>query len=56
MRFTIPVTWTMCGDMEIEASCLEEAINKADNAELPEGTFVSDSFKIDTENINCALD
>lgn len=57
MKFTIPVTWTMSAKIEIEASNLEEALEKANNCALPEnGTYLEDSFCLDTESIDCALD
>ena len=51
--FKIPVTWTVCSTIEVEAESLEEAIEKFDEVEnsvlgydLPsEFSYVDDSFE-----------
>lgn len=43
--FKIPVYWTMTAIMEIEADDLDQAIQKAQDAPLPDGSYVSDSFQ-----------
>ena len=53
-KFTIPVSWTMITDMEIEADSLDEAITKAESQELPEdGEYLDSSFDI---NYECAFE
>lgn len=52
----IPVTWEVCGEVDIEANSLEEAVEifkeKSDEISLPEQSFyVDDSFKLTTDNI-----
>lgn len=52
----IPVTWEVCGEVDIEANSLEEAVEifkeKSDEIPLPEQSFyVDDSFKLTTDNI-----
>jgi hypothetical protein len=55
MKFTIPVTWTVGAKIEIEAPNLEEAFEKLESCDLPEGSYVADSLVIG-ENIDCALE
>ena len=47
--FKIPVTWEEYGEIEIEATSLEEAIaifdEKEDEYSLPEGEYIDGSFK-----------
>lgn len=52
----VPVTWEVCGEVDIEANSLEEAVEifkeKSDEISLPEQSFyVDDSFKLTTDNI-----
>ena len=52
--FKMPVTWEVCGFVDVEADSLEEAIDKfeenCDNYELPEnGEYVDGSFGL-TDN------
>lgn len=44
--WVIPVEWTVCGRMEIDAKTLEEAIDIACLPEtpLPDGDYLMDSF------------
>ncbi len=54
--WSIPVTWEMCGRVEIEAETKEEAIEifKDVMQELPlpeESYYVDDSFELSTDNI-----
>lgn len=49
-KYKIPVEWSMCGMVEIEASSLEEAINifdeTIDDIPLPtDPDYIDDSFK-----------
>lgn len=52
----VPITWEVCGEVDIEANSLEEAVEifkeKSDEISLPEQSFyVDDSFKLTTDNI-----
>ena len=49
MKIKLPVTWEVCGIVEIEANSIEEAIDyfneNCDNIELPkDGEYVDGSF------------
>lgn len=44
--FRIPCTWEMVGEYVVEAENLEEAIVAAEDGELPNGDYVSDSFRV----------
>lgn len=53
-KFKIPVSWEMCGIIEIEADTLKEAIERAKENEdalpLPDdGEYIDASFVIDEE-------
>jgi len=51
-EFKIPATWKMSGIIYVEAKDLDEAIKKAEAAELPsssESEYVSDSFNVDRD-------
>lgn len=45
--YRIPCNWTMYGVMEVEATSLDEAIEKAYDSGLPEGDYLTDSFDVD---------
>jgi hypothetical protein len=48
--FDIPCIWEMCGAMQVEAASLEEAVEKADDMNLPkEGEYVSGSFQVNRD-------
>ena len=47
--YKIPCVWQMYGIMHIKAKSLEDAIEKAEDAPLPDGDYVSDSFEVDIE-------
>ena len=47
--YTIPVSWECYGHIENEASSLDEAIEKAEDAGLPCGEYIEGSFRIDHE-------
>ena len=47
--YAIPVTWTMTGTVYIEAESLDSARIKALAAPLPEGSYLSESFEVDSE-------
>ena len=48
MTFKIPVTWEVCGVIEIDAQSIEDAINifdqQSDDIPLPEGNYIDGSF------------
>ena len=48
-KFTIPVSWTMIDDMEIEADTLEEAIDIAEESDLTKGEYCDSSFEVNHE-------
>jgi len=53
MIYKIPVYWTMFDTMEVEASSLKEAIDKAiDIMALPDGDYVDGSFTVETQTLN----
>ena len=46
-RYMIPVYWTMCGAVKVEASCHDEAIEKARAADRPgDSDYAADSFHV----------
>ena len=48
MKFKIPVVWTVCGTMEIEADSLEDAVLKAEDEPLPtDNDYLEGSFEVD---------
>ena len=47
--YKIPVFWSVYADMQIEAKTLRDAIKKANELELPQGTYLEDSFAVDQE-------
>ena len=57
--FKLPVTWEVCGIVEVEAESLEDAITKfdPDDHSLPEdASYVDSSFQLtDTDPANVAL-
>ena len=46
-KYKVPCEWKMYGTMEVEASCLKEAIEKAYDEPLPDGDICDDTFHID---------
>lgn len=42
----------MYGHTIVEAESLEDALLKSDEAPLPDGTYVTDSFQIDNEMVS----
>ena len=48
-QFKIGVAWQMFGKLVIDADSFEEALNKAQNEPLPEGTYVEDSFEVEQD-------
>jgi hypothetical protein len=49
--FRIPVTWMECGVYFVKADTLEQAKDIAQDANLPEGDYLDNSFEIDHESI-----
>jgi len=50
--YKVAVTWEVCGEIEIKANSLSEALKKAkadDTIPLPEGNYVDGSFEINDE-------
>ena len=50
--YTIPVVWQMIGTITIEADNFDSAIDAAKEADLPEGSYLENSFEIDYEGIS----
>ena len=50
MKIKLPVTWEVCGIVEVEANSIEEAIAKFDEGcdyiPLPDGEYVDGSFDL----------
>lgn len=60
MKIKLPVTWEMCGMVEIEADSIEDAIENfyelTDEIPLPNGDYVDASFNLscsEAEYIEC---
>lgn len=49
-EYEIPVTWEVWGTVKVKAESLKEANEKAIEAPLPDGEYITDSFKIDKES------
>lgn len=48
MKYVVPVYWTVCGTVEVEASSKAEAYSAAYDAPLPDnGEYVDGSFEVD---------
>ncbi len=52
--YDLDVSWTMTGTMKVEANSYEEAVNKALEADLPDGEYLGDSFVVHGEVDNDA--
>ena len=49
-RYRVPISWEMCGEIRIEASSLEEAIDIARDAILPtDGEYVDGSASVNED-------
>ena len=48
-QFKIGVVWQMYGKLVIDADSFEEALDKAQNEPLPEGTYLDDSFEVEQD-------
>jgi hypothetical protein len=53
MRYAIPVTYSMVGTFNIEASSLQDAIRQADFLDLSEANpqYLDDSYEVDYQNL-----
>ena len=55
MKIRLPVTWEVCGIVEVEANSIEDAINKfdenADEISLPSGEYVDGSFDLSDREV-----
>lgn len=53
--FRLPVTWEVCGFVNVEAESLEEAVQdfneNIDEYELPDSEYVDGSFRLTEDNI-----
>ena len=49
--FEVPVVWTMCDTLQIEADTIEDAIAKAQSMVLPKGHYLEDSFEVDIDEV-----
>lgn len=50
-KFVIPCYWEFYGNVEVEAETVEEAIIIVEDDPLPDGSYVTDSFRVDHEVI-----
>jgi hypothetical protein len=48
-EFRIPVSWSMTGVVYIEARNLDDAIESASSADLPDGEYMDGSWEVDQE-------
>ena len=61
--YKIPVSWSMYGEIEVQAENIEDAILEAEDAPLPDnGEYMSGSFMVDEDmirffnpNMNCTF-
>lgn len=49
--YKIPVVWQMYGVVRVEADSLEQAMELALEAKLPDGDYIEGSFELDNEEI-----
>ena len=55
-KFIIPVTWTVCATMTIEAESLDDAKLEAEDAPLPDNpSYVDGSFEVNDDEMIFAL-
>jgi hypothetical protein len=55
MKIILPVTWMMCGEIEVEADSIEDAIENfvPHDHELPENPeYVGDSFELSFDDVD----
>mgnify|MGYP000668045618 CR=1 FL=1 len=46
-KYKIPISWEIGSELEIEANSIEEALEKAQNEELPSnGEYIDGSYEI----------
>jgi hypothetical protein len=48
-EFAIPVSWSMYGTVFVEARNLDDAIEVAADADLPDGDYMDGSWQVDNE-------
>jgi hypothetical protein len=58
MKIKLPVTWQVCGTVEVEADSIEDAIESFqmdhDYIKLPDdGDYVDGSFELSTDDEEC---
>lgn len=50
--YKVPVVWQMYGYVEVQADSINEAVNKAYDAPLPDdGSYIEGSFEVDGAGI-----
>lgn len=49
--YNIPVVWQMMGYVTVEAESFDAAVDTARESELPEGSYIENSFEVDYEGI-----
>ncbi len=47
-KYLVNVSWEMAGSVEVDADTAEDAIDVARESPLPDGEYISCSFRIDT--------
>lgn len=56
----VPVTWEMCGFVEVEADTAEDAVHLVvedlDDMPLPKGYYVDDSFRVSSDVLDEVMD
>lgn len=54
-KYKLPVSWEMCGIVEVEADSLEEAVayfeNNSDHIAFPSGEYVDASFGLNMDSV-----
>jgi hypothetical protein len=58
MKVTLPVTWSVCGDVVVEAASIEDAVERfdelTDDVPLPDNPdYVDGSFELSTDDLAC---
>lgn len=53
-KYKIPVSWSMCDELIIEADSLEDAIDVAEESNLTAGSYIDGSFEVNHDILeNC---
>jgi hypothetical protein len=50
--YKIPISWTLTAELDIEADSVEDAIFKAEDANLPRGEYLDSSFDVNVDIIS----